>query len=138
MTDQSWRDERRAAFIEHQAALERRRAADTARAQELLNDFVATLHDRGVPPVPLRARVNGRSVYRTGLTGWYLRANRSLAVDTDARFYILDTPASVLGRIRGVDIAPSPPPLQVGVGARDGESMALADLLEKRLQELTG
>lgn len=130
---QARRDERRAAFAEHHAALERRRAADTARAQSLLDDFVATLRARGVPPVPLRARVNGRSAYRTGLSGWYLRANRSLAVDTDGRFYVLDTAPSLAGRVRGVRLEPSPPPLHVGVGARDGESMPLADLLERRL-----
>jgi hypothetical protein len=32
-----------------------------------------------------------------------------------------------------VQIAPSPPPLAVGRGARDGESMSLRELLEWRL-----
>jgi hypothetical protein len=133
---QAWREERRAAIFEHQAALDRRRAAESAQAQELLDDFVATLRERGVEPVDLRARVNGRSAYRTGLSGWYLRANRSLAVDTDGRFFILDTASTPWGRLRGVALSPSPPPLQVGVGARDGESMSLSDLLALRLSEL--
>lgn len=133
----SWSDERRDAIALQHAALERRRAADTARARSLLDDFVTTLRARGVPPVPLRARVNGRSAYRTGLSGWYLRANGSLAVDTDGRFYVLDTSPSFVGRLRGVRLEPSPPPLHVGVGARDGESMPLAELLERRLGATT-
>jgi len=32
-----------------------------------------------------------------------------------------------------VTIAPSPPPLAVGRGARDGESMSLKELLDRRL-----
>jgi len=55
----------------------------------------------------------------------------------EARFYILDVPSSIperlLGLLLGVRVHPSPPPLQVGVGARDGESMPLADLLARRL-----
>lgn len=133
---QAWREERRAAFIEHQAALDRRRAAESTQAQGLLDEFIGTLRDRGVEPVDLRARVNGRSAYRTGLSGWYLRANRALAVDTDGRFFILDTAPTPLGRLRGVALSPAPPPLQVGVGARDGESMSLSELLALRLNEL--
>ena len=38
------------------------------------------------------------------------------------------------GRWTTVPVDPSPPPLQVGQGARDGESVALELLLEMRLQ----
>jgi len=38
------------------------------------------------------------------------------------------------GQWRTVPLEPSPPPLQVGKGAKDGESFALEDLLEMRLQ----
>ena len=38
------------------------------------------------------------------------------------------------GRWRTVPVDPTPPPLQVGQGGRDGESVALEDLLEMRLQ----
>jgi len=37
------------------------------------------------------------------------------------------------GRWRRVQVTPTPPPLQVGRGARDGESVALDVLLETRL-----
>ncbi|NIK58935.1 hypothetical protein [Kribbella shirazensis] len=130
----SWREERRQAAAEHAAALERKKAAETAQARRLLTDFIATLRDRGVEPEPLRAQVVGSNAsYRTNLTGWYLRRNRSLAVDVDGNFYILGVPASLKARVAGVQLQPSDPPLVVGQGARDGESMPLAELLRLRL-----
>ena len=131
----SWREERRQAAAEHAAALERRKASETAQARELLADFIATLKERGVEPEPLRAQVVGSNAsYRTNLTGWYLRRNRSLAVDVDGNFYILGVQASLKARVAGVHILPSDPPIIVGQGARDGESMPLAELLRLRLE----
>ncbi|NUR99032.1 MAG: hypothetical protein HOV67_27720 [Kribbellaceae bacterium] len=131
----SWREERRQAAVEHAAALERKKAAETAQARALLTDFIATLKERGVEPEPLRAQVVGSSAsYRTNLTGWYLRRNRSLAVDVDGNFYILGVPAGLKARVAGVRVEPSDPPLVVGQGARDGESMPLAELLRLRLE----
>ena len=131
----SWREERRQAAAEHGAALERKRAAESAQARELLAGFVATMNERGVQPEPLRAQVVGSNTsYRTDLTGWYLRRNRSLAVDVDGNFYILGVPASLKARVTGVRVLPSDPPLVVGQGARDGESLPLAELLRLRLE----
>src|SRR5262245_27740626 len=94
---------------------------------------------RGIEPRTLRAPVAGSGVsYRTGITGWYLRRNLSLGTDTDGNFYILGTPASLKARLFGVQIAPSDPPLTVGLGARDGESLPLAKLLQMRLEEGDG
>ncbi|MDX2969594.1 hypothetical protein [Kribbella solani] len=130
----SWREERRQAATEHAAALERKKAAETARARELLRDFIAALKERGVAPEPLRAQVIGSNAsYRTELVGWYLRRNRSLAVDVDGNFYILGVPASLKARVTGARVEASDPPLVVGQGARDGESMPLAELLQLRL-----
>ena len=129
------RAERRAAFAEHHAALERTRAADQRQAQALIDGFVSALRARGVDPVPLRARVGGRARYRTGLMGWPLRADGSLAVDVDGRFYSLDVSAGPLAYLTGVRPDPLPPPLRVGVGARDGESFALTELIDRRLRE---
>lgn len=134
----SWRERRREASIEQAAALDRRRAAETAKARGLLADFLQELKARGIQPVPLRAPVVGAGAnYRTGLTGWYLRRNRSLAVDVEGNFYILGTPASLKARLFGVKVLPSDPPLIVGQGARDGESLPLAELLQTRLDEAT-
>jgi hypothetical protein len=131
----SWREERRQAAVEHAAALERKKAAESAQARELLAGFIETLKERGVEPEPLRAQVIGSNAsYRTDLVGWYLRRNRSLAVDVDGNFYILGVPASLKSRVAGVRVLPSDPPLVVGQGARDGESMPLAELLRLRLE----
>ncbi|MFC0626432.1 hypothetical protein [Kribbella deserti] len=132
----SWREKRREAAIAHGAALENQRAAETAQARALLADFVETMTALGIEPVPLRAPVVGSGAsYRTGLTGWYLRRNRSLGVDAECNFYVLGTPASLKARLLGVKVLPSDPPLVVGRGARDGESLPLAELLQNRLTE---
>jgi hypothetical protein len=133
MTD-DWAARRRDAAAEQVARLDRVRAGETEQAQALLAGFVRDARARGLPTVPLKARAtNGRAVYRTGLTGWYLKRNGSLAVDEEARFYVLSAPASLVSRLRGARVPPSDPPLVVGVGGRDGESMPLAELLALRL-----
>jgi hypothetical protein len=113
----------------------RARAGETARARELLAGFVAELHRRGLAPVPLRARA-GSARYRTDRVGWYLRADGSLGVGPAGEYYVLDVAPSLAGRFRGVWVDPGAPPLQVGRGARDGESVELAELLRRRLDEL--
>ncbi|WP_026877938.1 hypothetical protein [Jiangella gansuensis] len=129
----NWRDKRREALAAQAAALERQRDAETAQARRLIADFVTAMTSRGLAPHPLRARSSAGGTYRTGLTGWYLRRNHALAVGADGEFYVLDVPARLGGRLRGVTVDPSDPPLHVGRGARDGESMPLGDLLRQRL-----
>jgi hypothetical protein len=133
---QSWRERRREASAVHHAALERRKAAETEQARAQLAEFVRRMKAQGIQPRPLRASVveSGAS-YRTSVTGWYLRRNRSLGVDSDGNFYILGRPASLKARLLGVRVSSSDPPLTVGLGARDGESMSLEQLLRLRLEE---
>lgn len=131
---EQWQQRRRDAAAEHAARHERRRAAESDRARELVTGFVAAATTRGLRTTLLRARAyNGRTTYRTGVTGWYLKRNGSLGVGTDGGFYVLSAPSSVRARLQGVTIAPSDPPLVVGVGGRDGESMPLQQLLDLRL-----
>jgi hypothetical protein len=131
----SWREKRREASAVHAAALERRKAAETAQARAQLAEFVGKMKALGIEPHPLRAQVAGSGAsYRTNVVGWYLRRNRSLGADTDGNFYILGAPASLKARLTGVRISPSDPPLTVGLGARDGESMPLEQLLRLRLE----
>jgi hypothetical protein len=130
-----WAARRRDAAAEQVARLDRVRATETEQARALLTGFVRDARDRGLKPVPLKARAtNGRAVYRTALTGWYLKRNGSLAVDEEGRFYVLSAPPSLASRLRGADVPASDPPLVVGVGGRDGESMPLAELLALRLE----
>jgi hypothetical protein len=118
----------------HVDAQRRRSEQESVKAQELLDRFVARAEQAGLRTEELTARPwSGRGRYRTGVVGWYLRADRSVGVGVDGRYYLLVVPPHRLGRWRTVRVEPTPPPLQVGKGARDGESIALDVLLEKRL-----
>ncbi len=130
----SWSEQRRMAAAVHAAADQRRREAQAAQARRLVADFMRQARERGLRVERLRARpYSGRGTYRTRLTGWYLRADRSLAVGTDGEFYVLTMPASLRARFTGAHILPQDPPLDVGVGGKDGDSIALDSLLRKRL-----
>ena len=129
-----WSTRRREAAAEQAAALERTRVSESLQARRLVEEFVRDAVAGGLRQTPLRARAyNGRTTYRTGLTGWYLKRNGSLAVDGDANFYIMSTGTSLRAWITGADLAPADPPLTIGKGARDGESMPLQELLQIRL-----
>lgn len=129
-----WQQRRRAAAAEHADVLARRKSAESEQARAQLAAFVRAATERGLATTSLRARAyNGRATYRTDLTGWYLKRNGSLAVDTQGSFYVLSAHTSLRARLRGATVPPSDPPLVVGVGGRDGESMPLQQLLELRL-----
>jgi hypothetical protein len=132
--DAGWRDSRREVFEVHARAQRRAEEAQSRQARPLVEDFVRRARAAGLTAGPLRARAySGSATYRTGLRGWYLQPDGPLAVGDDGEFYVLIAPAGLGARLRGVEVAPSPPPLAVGRGARDGESMSLRELLERRL-----
>ena len=119
----------------HVEAQRRRREQDSEKAQVLVDRFVARATQAGLATEELTARPwSGRGRYRTGVVGWYLRSDRSVGVGLDGSFYVLVVAPQRFGRWRTVPVEPTPPPLQVGQGARDGESVALDVLLEMRLQ----
>ncbi|WP_432547620.1 hypothetical protein [Kineococcus sp. SYSU DK004] len=132
-----WREQRSEAALAHARAAERARQREHERARAMLRTFTADLRAAGVPPVPLRASA-GRARYRTGLTGWYLKRDGSLGVAEDGSYHVLVVAPSVRALLLGVRVEPSDPPLQVGRGARDGESVELAELLRSRAAELLG
>jgi hypothetical protein len=130
-----WSTRRADAAAEHVAARDRVRASESLKARELVEQFVREAVARGLRQTPLRARAyNGRSTYRTPLRGWYLKRNATLAVDGDANFYVMSTATSFQARIAGAQVPPADPPLVVGAGGRDGESMPLEELLRIRLE----
>jgi hypothetical protein len=123
----------RAAY--HADVLRRRGEDESAKAQVLIDRFVERAKQSGVPTEELTARPwSGGGRYRTGVVGWYLRANRSVGVSTDGGFYVLNVAPVRFGRWRTVRVEPSPPPIVVGKGAGDGEVFDLDVLLEQRLQ----
>jgi hypothetical protein len=132
--DEDWPAQRREAVEALERARLRAEAAEAERATLVVAGFLARVRELGLPAEPLRARAySGSATYRTGLRGWYLQPQGSLAIGEDGGFYVLISPAGLGSRLRGVRIAPSPPPLAVGRGARDGESMSLKELLDRRL-----
>lgn len=125
---------RTAAARAHADALEQRRRQETARARSLIADLVTRASADGPAPAPLRALdPDGRRSYRTPLRGWYLRRDRRVAVGTDGEYYVLVLPSGLLGMLTGVRPTPTDPPLVIGAGGRDGESVDLADAIARVL-----
>jgi hypothetical protein len=108
--------------------------AESRQAQKLIDEFVAAANAKGIAPAPLRATLyTGQSV-KTDKIGWYLRKNKSLAIGEDGSYYVLTVPGGLRERLSGVKLKPTPPPLIVGKGGRDGESGDIADFLRWRLE----
>jgi hypothetical protein len=130
----NWREERERAIASHADAARRHREREAAEARRLIADFVQRAHERGLVAERLTARsYGGGGRYRTGLRGWYLKADRSLAVGTDGELYLLTVPGGLGARLTGVAVTPHEPRLVIGEGGRDGESIPLQTLLERRL-----
>jgi hypothetical protein len=130
----TWTERRRHAATVHATAQEHRKLTEISQARQLIADFVRRARERGLSTVPLTAHAyTGRARYRTRLRGWYLKADRSIAVGDDGEFYLLGVPASLRARFTGADVRPHDPPLVIGHGGRDGESIPLKTLLERVL-----
>jgi hypothetical protein len=137
--DDEWRRKRDDAVAKHAAAVARVREVETRQARQLVAEFAAEAIRRGLPTQKLSAAAyNGRSRYRTGLLGWYVHPNRSLAVGVDGEFYVLGVPASLRARLLGARVEPRDPMLIIGKGAKDGESIPLRELLHRRLAKNEG
>lgn len=133
-TDEAWRRQRDLAVTKHAAAERAARDAQTREARQLVEEFAQTARERGIATTRLVARAyNGRSRYRTDVVGWYVHPDHSLAVGEDGTFYVLGVPASMRSRLLGARPQPQDPMLVIGRGAKDGESISLRELLQRRL-----
>ena len=56
-----------------------------------------------------------------------------MAVGVDGEFYVMSVQGGVLERLRGTHLDPSDPPLELGRGGRDGESIPLDIALDRLL-----
>lgn len=132
MNEEDWSAKAKENADFHAAAHARAQEGQAREGRRLIAGFVDRAQAAALPTQELTARpYRGGGRYRTGIRGWYLLPDRSIGVDADAEFYILSCPPSLLARVRGVQLPPSPAPLRVG--ERDGESIGLADLLDMRL-----
>ena len=86
---------------------------------------------------PWRATLYGGASVRTDKVGWYLRTNKSLAIDTDGNYYSLVVPAGFMARFRGVQLVPTLATMQIGKGGRDGETGDLDEFLERAFAHYT-
>ncbi len=134
--DSDWARQRSQAIAAHAADAARREAVEADQAGAMLTDFVRTARARGIRPVPLLARsYDARHRYRTGLRGWYLKTDESVAVGENGEFYVLSVRGSATARLTGVTIAPARARLVIGEGGRDGDRMTLRALLDRILAD---
>lgn len=133
---QDWTSKRREVIQAQQNALEAQRREEHERATAIIRKAIDAYRAAGIEPIPLQARpFTGTGTIRTSLTGWYLKHDRTLAVDEEGRFYVLRVPGGLLSRLKGATPEPSPAPLVVGRGARDGETFEIKELLQMRLED---
>lgn len=128
---------RRAEVIAAQEeALHRARRAEHEKATGIIRRAITDFREAGIAPYPLRARpYTGTGTIRTSLTGWYLKKDRTLGIDTEGNYYVLRVPGGLASRLRGATPEPTLAPLVVGRGARDGETFDLPELLAMRLED---
>ena len=129
-----WREQQRATATAHADLLASRQRAESAAAREQIVAFLRRVQRFGPQPVELRAHsYDGKARYKTPLTGWYLRRDETIAIDTEGNFYILTVPGSLSARFKGVTPVPSDPTLVLGAGGKDGESIDLSIALGRLL-----
>ena len=107
---------------------------ESIQAQKLINEFLAAAKAKGIAPHPLRATLYSGQSVKTDKIGWYLRKNHSVAIGADGRYYVLIVPGGLRERLSGAKLQPTPPPLVVGRGGKDGETGDLAKFLQLRLE----
>ncbi|WP_426594732.1 hypothetical protein ACPPVS_04165 [Cellulomonas sp. McL0617] len=132
----AWRERQRATAAAHEEVLATRQRQESAAAREQITAFLRRVQSQkfGPQPVELRAHsYDGGTRYKTPLTGWYLRKDETIAIDTAGNFYILTVPGSLSARFKGVTPTPSEPTLVLGAGGKDGESIDLSAALARLL-----
>lgn len=128
-----WAARRREAAAERARLLAARQDAEHARAGRIVSLFLRVARQEGLEPVPLRVRGYGGGSARTGLRGWYLRADQTVGIDTEGRFYTLTARLGALDRLRGYTPSPEPVPMTIGEGGRDGDIVPLRFALDRLL-----
>lgn len=133
---QDWTRHRREVFAAKEQALHAARAAEHEKATGIIREAIARFREADIAPIPLRAKpYTGAGTIRTPLQGWYLKRDRSLAVDEEGRYYVMRVDGGLRARLQGAVPEPSQAPMVVGRGARDGDTFTLEELLQMRLED---
>lgn len=128
-----WASQRTEAAREQERRLRERQEVEHTRARAILAEFTPIALER-LPPERLVVKgYGGRGSARSDVEGWYLRLDKTVGLGTDGQFYVLTAPLSALDRIRGVRLQPTPPPLVIGAGGKDGDSIELVAALDRLL-----
>lgn len=132
----SWSAHRAEVVEAQERARADEREAEHRRATEKILAAIERFRRDGIDPIPLRAHTySGTGSIRTSLHGWYLKKDRTVAIDTEGHYYVMRVDGGLLARLRGADPFPRQAPLVVGRGARDGETFDLDELLEMRRKD---
>ncbi len=132
--EQSWAEQRKLNAQLQAQRLRERQAAESAQARSYLLSFVAAAKRVGLEPEALYVNSGDRGHRaKTGRSGWYLKADQSVAVDTEGNYLVTVGPLTLKERLRGVRVDPVDPPLILGKGGRDGEQLDLTDALDARI-----
>ena len=133
--DSDWTASRRRAAAQRARMLQERQDAEHARAARIIGLFLQVARDEGLEPVALRVRGYSGGSARTPLRGWYLRADETVGIDTQGRYYVLSMPLSLAQRLRGVRPESQPVPMTIGEGGRDGDIVPLRFALNRLLPD---
>ena len=95
--------------------------------------FLHVAQAEGLEPVELRAKGYRGGSARTGLCGWYLRADQTVAIDVEGGYYVLSVPLSLRQRLTGMRPTREPVPMTIGEGGRDGDVVPLRFALDRLL-----
>ncbi|WP_350337789.1 hypothetical protein [Actinomyces sp. 217892] len=108
-------------------------ATPSARAARIVSLFVRVAREQGLVAQPLVVQGYGGGTARTPLRGWYLRGDRTVAIDDEGRFYVLSKSLSLRERLLGTVPVAEPVPMTIGEGGRDGDIVPLRFALERLL-----
>ncbi|QPL05982.1 MULTISPECIES: hypothetical protein [Actinomyces] len=131
--ESDWATQRREAAAERARMLRARADAEHARAARIVSLFVQVAREQGLEARPLAVQGYGGGTARTPLKGWYLRGDRTVAIDVDGHFYVLTTSLSMRQRLLGTMPVAEPVPMTIGEGGRDGDIVPLRFALERLL-----
>lgn len=105
-----------------------------AAARAIIDRFMEAAERAKLAPGELTVRgFGGRGRAKSTIRGWELRRDGTIALGEDGRIYRLTADLSILDRFRSVTPEEIEPPLVIGAGGRDGDSVELEIALDRVL-----